>query len=153
MHMCTANNTRAHSHFPFSLCLPLSFAHILWGIYGDVKAVIGQVSGVELSDNRLVTVAAHEWGMERRRGTEGIETLNSLLNQKVNWKSWEFRLPAERDRGGRGAEGKTSKWERDREWQREEDRGNVNGHGAEIKIKKGRAYYHSQGARCLFLHL
>lgn len=60
MHMCTANNTHAHSHFPFSLCLPLSFAHILWGIYGDVKAVIGQVSGVELSDNRLVTVAAHE---------------------------------------------------------------------------------------------
>lgn len=30
------------------------------GIYSDVEAVIGQVSGVELSDNRLVTVAAHE---------------------------------------------------------------------------------------------
>lgn len=43
--------------------------------------------------------------MERRRETEGIETLNSLLNQKVNWKSGEFRLPAETDReveeGGR----------------------------------------------------
>ncbi len=36
--------------------------------------------------------------MERRRETEGIETLNSLLNQKVNWKSGEFRLPAETDR-------------------------------------------------------
>lgn len=31
------------------------------------------------------------------RETEGIETLNSLLNQKVNWKSGEFRLPAETD--------------------------------------------------------
>ncbi len=36
--------------------------------------------------------------MERRRETEGIETLNSLLNQKVNWKSREFRLPAETHR-------------------------------------------------------
>lgn len=40
--------------------------------------------------------------MERRRETEGIETLNSLLNQKVNWKSGEFRLPAETERGGGG---------------------------------------------------
>lgn len=38
--------------------------------------------------------------MERRRETEGIETVNSLLNQKVNWKSGEFRLPAETVRGG-----------------------------------------------------
>lgn len=35
-------------------------SHPLRGIYGDVKAVIGQVSGVELSDNRLVTEAARE---------------------------------------------------------------------------------------------
>lgn len=41
--------------------------------------------------------------MERRRQTEGIETLNSLLNQKVNWKSGEFRLPAETVRGVGGA--------------------------------------------------
>lgn len=48
--------------------------------------------------------------------TEGIETLNSLLNQKVNWKSGEFRLPAERDReeeeeeeGERQKKGKTTK--------------------------------------------
>lgn len=41
--------------------------------------------------------------MERRRGREGIGALNWLLNQKVNWKSGEFRLPAERDRGGGGA--------------------------------------------------
>lgn len=40
--------------------------------------------------------------MERRRGREGIGALNSLLNQKVNWKSGEFRLPAERDRGEGG---------------------------------------------------
>ncbi|CAJ1053899.1 Hypothetical predicted protein [Xyrichtys novacula] len=36
--------------------------------------------------------------MERRRETEGIETLDSRLNQKVNWKSGDFRLPAETDR-------------------------------------------------------
>lgn len=45
--------------------------------------------------------------------TEGIETLNSLLNQKVNWKSGEFRLPAETDRGEEEGErqkkGKTTK--------------------------------------------
>lgn len=43
--------------------------------------------------------------MERRRETEGIETLNSLLNQKVNGKSGEFRLPAETDGGGGWEEG------------------------------------------------
>lgn len=43
--------------------------------------------------------------MEQRRETEGIETLNSLLNQKVNWKSGEFRLPAETDREGGGGGG------------------------------------------------
>lgn len=45
--------------------------------------------------------------MERRRKTERIETLNSLLNQKVNWKSGGLGLPAETDRGGggRGEEG------------------------------------------------
>lgn len=96
-HVHLQSYTHAHTSF-FSLCLSLFFSRPLRGIYGDVKAVIGQVSGVELSDNRLVTVAAHEWGMERRRETEGIETLNSLLNQKVNWKSGEFRLPAETDR-------------------------------------------------------
>lgn len=92
-------HVQSHTFFP---SLPVSFplSRSLRGIYRDVKAVIGQVSGVELSDNRLVTVAAHEWGMERRRETEGIETLNSLLNQKVNWKSGEFRLPAETDRAG-----------------------------------------------------
>lgn len=93
-HTSSHTLTSLPSFFFFS---PLFFS--LRGIYRDVKAVIGQVSGVELSDNRLVTVAAHEWGMERRRETEGIESLNSLLNQKVNWKSGEFRLPAETDRG------------------------------------------------------
>lgn len=43
-----------------SLFLSLCLSRPLRGIYRDVKAVIGQVSGVELSDNRLVTVAAHE---------------------------------------------------------------------------------------------
>lgn len=47
--------------------------------------------------------------MERRRETEGIETLNSLLNQKVNWKSGEFRLPAETDREGGEEEGRGKK--------------------------------------------
>lgn len=42
----------------------------LRGIYRDVKAVIGQVSGAELSDNRLVTEEARERGMGRRRETE-----------------------------------------------------------------------------------
>lgn len=32
-------------------------------------------------------------------GTGG-GALKSLLNQKVNWKSGEFRLPADGDRGG-----------------------------------------------------
>lgn len=40
--------------------------------------------------------------MERRGETEGIESLNSPLNQEVNWKSGEFRLPAEMDREGGG---------------------------------------------------
>lgn len=122
LHTCTSSNT--HTLPFFSSCVSLS--RPLRGIYRDVKAVIGQVSGVELSDNRLVTVAAHEWGMERRRETEGIETLNSLLNQK-NWKSGEFRLPAETERGG-----EESKWGS----KIEEDRGNVNGQGAEIKIQR-----------------
>lgn len=39
--------------------------------------------------------------------TERMETLNSLLNQEVNWKSGEFRLPAETDRVGE--EGEKSK--------------------------------------------
>lgn len=43
--------------------------------------------------------------MEQRRETEGIESLNSLLNQKVNWKSGEFRLPAETDRDRMGGGG------------------------------------------------
>lgn len=46
-----------HQHFLFFI---LFFSCPLRGIYRAVKAVIGQVSGVELSDNRLVTVAAHE---------------------------------------------------------------------------------------------
>ena len=97
-------HTQRHALFFFPLsCVFLSCS--LRGIYRDVKAVIGQVSGVELSDNRLVTVAAHEWGMERRRETEGIETLNSLLNQKVNWKSGEFRLPVEKDSDKKEEEG------------------------------------------------
>lgn len=61
-------DAQAHAHvesythtlvlFSPSSCVFLSCS--LRGIYRDVKAVIGQVSGVELSDNRLVTVAAHE---------------------------------------------------------------------------------------------
>lgn len=39
---------------------PFFSSRPLRGIYRDVKAVIGQVSGVELSDNRLVTEAARE---------------------------------------------------------------------------------------------
>lgn len=49
--------------------------------------------------------------MERRRETEGIETLNSLLNQKVNWKSGEFRLPAETDREEKEEEGERGREE------------------------------------------
>lgn len=62
-------DAQAHAHvesythtlvffFSSPSCVFLSCS--LRGIYRDVKAVIGQVSGVELSDNRLVTVAAHE---------------------------------------------------------------------------------------------
>ena len=116
MHKHTRTSSRTHTHkhtLPFFFLPPVSLSlclsRPLRGIYRDVKAVIGQVSGVELSDNRLVTVAAHEWGMERRRETEGIETLNSLLNQKVNWKSGEFRLPAETDREGGEEEGRGKK--------------------------------------------
>lgn len=43
--------------------------------------------------------------------TEGIETLNSLLNQKVNWKSGECRLPAETDREEEEEEGERKKGE------------------------------------------
>lgn len=43
--------------------------------------------------------------MERRRETEGIETLNSLLNQKVNWKSGSLdsllkQIEMRREEGG-----------------------------------------------------
>lgn len=57
-----AHVMHTHSHFFsfFCLCLSLFFSGPLRGVYMDVKAVIGQVSEVELSDNRLVTVAAHE---------------------------------------------------------------------------------------------
>lgn len=41
-------------------------------------------------------------GGERQR----IETLNSLLNQKVNWKSGELGLPAETDREEAGGAGR-----------------------------------------------
>lgn len=60
-------DAHAHAHvqsythtLPFFPSLSPSLSRPLRGIYRDVKAVIGQVSGVELSDNRLVTVAAHE---------------------------------------------------------------------------------------------
>lgn len=61
MHMHTSC-THTHTSFLFFLLVPFSlfFSGPLRGVYMDVKAVIGQVSEVELSDNRLVTVAAHE---------------------------------------------------------------------------------------------
>lgn len=94
--------------------------------------------------------------MERRRETEGIETLNSLLNQKVNWKSEEFRLPAETDResDGAGAGGGDERGGRN-----VSERGRLRVTKAEGQWKRewaqsrDRAYYHSQGARCLFLNL
>lgn len=49
-----------HTHFPFPCVIPSLSAVFSGAFVGDVKAVIGQVSGVELSDNRLVTAAAHE---------------------------------------------------------------------------------------------
>lgn len=53
-------HTPSHTHCFFFIFVSSSLPRSLRGIYRDVKAVIGQVSGVELSDNRLVTVAAHE---------------------------------------------------------------------------------------------
>lgn len=53
-HVRTESPTDTPPPIFFFTSLPLR------GIYGDVKAVIGQVSGVELSDNRLVTEAARE---------------------------------------------------------------------------------------------
>jgi len=146
--MHTRTQTHAHTHLffpPSCVFLPCS----LRGIYRDVKAVIGQVSGVELSDNRLVTVAVHEWGIERRRKTEGIGTLNSPLNQKVNWKSGEFRLPAETDR-------KKQEEEEGEEMYGRVRRRLTKGGGqwkCEWARSRDRAYYHSEGGRCLFLNL
>lgn len=151
---CTHTHTHAHTlSFFYSSFSRVFLSCSLRGIYRDVKAVIGQVSGVELSDNRLVTVAAHEWGMERRRETGGIETLNSLLNQKVNWKSEEFRLPAETDRASVGEGGN------ERGGRNVSERGGLRVTTPEGQWKcewawsRDRAYYHSQGARCLFLNL
>lgn len=56
-------DARVHAESPTDTHTPpsrLFFSRPLRGIYRDVKAVIGQVSGVELSDNRLVTEAARE---------------------------------------------------------------------------------------------
>lgn len=52
--------SHTHTHFPFPCVIPSLSAVFSGAFVGDVKAVIGQVSGVELSDNRLVTAAAHE---------------------------------------------------------------------------------------------
>lgn len=47
-----------------------------------------------------------------RGGRRRIETLNSLLNQKVNWKSGELGLPAETDREEGGREGPVNECDR-----------------------------------------
>lgn len=53
-------HTESHADTHTSSPPPFFSSRPLRGIYRDVKAVIGQVSGVELSDNRLVTEAARE---------------------------------------------------------------------------------------------
>lgn len=57
---CVLPEIHTHTHFPFPCVIPSLSAVFSGAFVGDVKAVIGQVSGVELSDNRLVTAAAHE---------------------------------------------------------------------------------------------